>query len=338
MIRLVALAALLAVATWLARDTEWLQQVTRLVQPASPHEAYRASLERSGLDDTPLGIAWVSASAQALVEPTVVTLPHNRTLEIHTEQPIAVALKANVKRGQRLEAVALLDGELPATVFVDVFEVESELEHAAETDRELETGTLHAAQFEPDDERPLLVRVQPELLRGGQLHLSLRARPALRFPVADATASDLHSVFGDARDAGRRQHEGVDIFARRGTNVLSASDGIVTRVGNGGLGGRVIWIWDVSRGLRFYYAHLDEQLVSTGERVKAGDVIGRVGNTGNARTTPPHLHFGIYERGSGAIDPYWFIAPPERSTLVGAEFLHKVPWTGRTACRPQCDG
>jgi murein DD-endopeptidase MepM/ murein hydrolase activator NlpD len=50
-------------------------------------------------------------------------------------------------------------------------------------------------------------------------------------------------------------------------------------------------------------------LVSIGERVVRGDVLGTVGNTGNARTTPPHLHFGIYERGRGAIDPYWFIAP-----------------------------
>jgi peptidoglycan LD-endopeptidase LytH len=116
-------------------------------------------------------------------------------------------------------------------------------------------------------------------------------------------------VFGDPRDGGRRRHEGVDIFAKRGTPVLSASSGVVTRVGEGGLGGRVVWVWDPARSLLLYYAHLQEQLVSTGTRVRAGEPIGTVGNTGNARTTPPHLHFGIYRRGAGAIDPEAFIAP-----------------------------
>lgn len=132
--------------------------------------------------------------------------------------------------------------------------------------------------------------------------------------MANARLRDLQSVFGDPRDAGRRQHEGVDISARRGTPVLSATNGVVMRVAETTLGGRVIWIFDTSRGLRLYYAHLDEQLVTTGQRVNAGDVLGTVGNTGNARTTPPHLHFGIYERGTGALDPYWFIAPPSGGT------------------------
>jgi hypothetical protein len=57
-----------------------------------------------------------------------------------------------------------------------------------------------------------------------------------------------------------------------------------------------------------YYAHLDEQLVSQGDRVAEGDTIGLVGNTGNARTTPPHLHFGIYAAG-GAINPLPFVDP-----------------------------
>ena len=56
-----------------------------------------------------------------------------------------------------------------------------------------------------------------------------------------------------------------------------------------------------------YYAHLERQAVTTGEHVTAGDVVGYVGNTGNARTTPPHLHFGIYRRGEGPIDPLPFV-------------------------------
>jgi murein DD-endopeptidase MepM/ murein hydrolase activator NlpD len=73
------------------------------------------------------------------------------------------------------------------------------------------------------------------------------------------------------------------------------------------LGGNVVWVWDAERGQALYYAHLDRQDVSAGSRVHAGDVLGRVGNTGNARTTPPHLHFGIYRPIEGAIDPLPFI-------------------------------
>jgi murein DD-endopeptidase MepM/ murein hydrolase activator NlpD len=56
-----------------------------------------------------------------------------------------------------------------------------------------------------------------------------------------------------------------------------------------------------------YYAHLDRQAVTPGQRVNAGDLVGWVGNTGNARTTPPHLHFGVYLAAAGAVDPLPFI-------------------------------
>jgi SH3-like domain-containing protein len=63
-------------------------------------------------------------------------------------------------------------------------------------------------------------------------------------------------------------------------------------------------------GNRVYYAHLDRHYVTEGVRVDAGDTLGFVGNTGNARTTPPHLHFGVYRRGDGPVDPYWFVHRP----------------------------
>jgi hypothetical protein len=68
----------------------------------------------------------------------------------------------------------------------------------------------------------------------------------------------------------------------------------------------------MGKAYSLYYAHLDEQLVSQGERVAKGDTIGLVGNTGNARTTPPHLHFGIYAAG-GAINPLHFVDPALKS-------------------------
>jgi hypothetical protein len=107
----------------------------------------------------------------------------------------------------------------------------------------------------------------------------------------------------------------VDIFARRGTPVLAAADGTVETVDVKPVGGKVVWLRDPARNARLYFAHLDSQVVRPGQRVHVGDTLGFVGNTGNARTTAPHLHFGIYRRGEGAVDPAPFIRRP-RGTLA----------------------
>jgi murein DD-endopeptidase MepM/ murein hydrolase activator NlpD len=303
--RVVVLASLIVMAWW-ARDARWLERLNPLVF-SSPHQEYLVALERSGIAETPLALAWIAASTRVLDQPTHVTLPYAREFRFVGDRPAAYAFRVNLKRGQRIDAITQVSTETPTSAFVDVFD-------AGPDEPSHEAGQVRAAGYEATDDGDVIVRVQPELLRDGQLDVFLRAAPALRFPVADARARDLQSAFGDPRDAGRRAHEGVDIFAKRGTPVISATDGVVTRVTEGGLGGRVVWVWNFERGLRLYYAHLDEQLVTMGTRVKAGDVLGTVGNTGNARTTPPHLHFGIYERGHGAIDPYWFIAPGVAAT------------------------
>jgi murein DD-endopeptidase MepM/ murein hydrolase activator NlpD len=106
----------------------------------------------------------------------------------------------------------------------------------------------------------------------------------------------------------------VDIFARRGTPVVATSEGTVRRVEITNIGGKVVWLRDPVRNSSIYYAHLDSQVVRDGQAVMPGDVVGFVGNTGNARTTPPHLHFGIYRRGEGPIDPAPFVRRP-RGTL-----------------------
>jgi hypothetical protein len=148
--------------------------------------------------------------------------------------------------------------------------------------------------------------------------LTIRASPVLAFPVQGVGNDAIRSRYGADRDAGRRRHEGIDIFAPRGTPVLAATRGRVVNVGDNRLGGRVVWLHDDERNQNLYYAHLDQQIAVEGQRVERGDTIGLVGNTGNARTTPPHLHFGIYRRGRGTVDPFPFVfrtatrAPPIR--------------------------
>ncbi|MDQ2669714.1 MAG: M23 family metallopeptidase, partial [Gemmatimonadota bacterium] len=109
--------------------------------------------------------------------------------------------------------------------------------------------------------------------------------------------------------AGRRVHHGVDIFAPRGTPVLAAAEGVV-QPGTNRLGGNVVWQRVPGVG-SLYYAHLDSQAVEAGEIARPGDTVGFVGNTGNAVTTPPHLHFGIYGRPRGPVDPFPFLYHPE---------------------------
>ena len=109
------------------------------------------------------------------------------------------------------------------------------------------------------------------------------------------------------REGGARTHEGIDIFAPRGTPVLAATEGRIGFTGNRGLGGKQVWLRDRKRRQSLYYAHLDSIAIAERTLVAPGDTLGFVGNTGNAITTPPHLHFGIYKGFSGAIDPLHFI-------------------------------
>lgn len=112
----------------------------------------------------------------------------------------------------------------------------------------------------------------------------------------------LTDTWGGARSEGR-SHEGIDIFAPRGTPIQATTKGVVNKVGDDRLGGRVIFIIGAG-GAAHYYAHLDSYAdIRPNDWVDAGDIIGYVGDSGNAKGTPPHVHYGIYVNGS-AVNPY----------------------------------
>ena len=100
-------------------------------------------------------------------------------------------------------------------------------------------------------------------------------------------------------------HEGTDIFAASGTPLLAVERGVLIKVGTDTLGGTKLWLVGAS-GTRYYYAHLSAfaEGVVEGKVVQAGDVVGYVGNTGNALTTPAHLHFEVHPGGGPAVNPY----------------------------------
>ena len=122
------------------------------------------------------------------------------------------------------------------------------------------------------------------------------------FPVAGP--AQFTNDWGFARPGGR-SHEGIDLFAARGTPVVAVADGTLFNVGWNGLGGWRLWVRDTS-GNGFYYAHLDaySPAAKEGAAVARGTVLGYVGDTGDARGTPTHLHFEIHPGGGGPVPPY----------------------------------
>lgn len=113
----------------------------------------------------------------------------------------------------------------------------------------------------------------------------------LIFPVPGGT---YQNDWGAARQ-NTGTHKGTDIFAPRGTPILAIVSGVITKIGPSKIGGNRLWI-----NGRWYFAHLDRfaEGLKVGDRVKAGQIIGYVGNTGDAKGTPPHLHLGYSPDGS----------------------------------------
>lgn len=116
------------------------------------------------------------------------------------------------------------------------------------------------------------------------------------------TLGNISPNFGDPRDGGDREHEGLDIMAPKGAPIVSPTDAVVIQTGNGSGSGQYVSTANPGDE-RFVYMHLSEILVKRGQELKAGDLIGYVGNTGNASGGAPHLHFEIRD-GRKATDPF----------------------------------
>ena len=273
--------------------------------------------------------AWDTAFTRTLEDTLRINLPHQEVFTPDTSvRNTAHAWRFFLPPGRRLQ----ITGEAPIgqPLFGELYR---------DGERLLSWDTLSRGlayeSLTPRGEELLFV-LQSAPYPTADYTVTFRSVPALLFPVAGLDEGAIRSFWGASRDGGRRRHEGNDIFAPRGTPLLAVTDGRVSRVRNGGLGGKTVWLRDGDRGLSYYYAHLDSQLVRSGQYVRRGDTLGLVGNTGNARTTPPHLHFGIYA--NGARDPYPYLQrndaapdPPQalpRRTVVperGRHYLRITP-------------
>lgn len=283
-----------------------VEQMREAWYPPTPYNEYVASLRAVNLDNTALGKAWLAASDRLQTDALPITLPYHAVGFIDPAQPEATGYRIDVARGQRLLVTVIPDVADSAQVFLDLFSLPTSpnrpLRHVASGDSTMTLDT------EAGRDHQYLLRIQPELLAEGRYTVTIQLAPSLVFPVSGKDSGAIRSFFGAPRDGGRRRHHGVDIFAARGTPVVATAPGYVTRVQNTRIGGKVVWVRDRRRNQVYYYAHLDNQSAQRNQRVMPGDTLGTVGNTGNARTTPPHLHFGIYS--NGPVDPYLFIHQP----------------------------
>jgi murein DD-endopeptidase MepM/ murein hydrolase activator NlpD len=159
--------------------------------------------------------------------------------------------------------------------------------------------------------------------------LILARFPDAVFPVAGTyTYTD---TFGAYRaDIAGHVHEGDDIFASYGTPVVAVQDGTITGMSTTTIGGNNIHL-TTSRGDYFYYAHLSRFATGlvVGAHVVAGQTIGYVGNTGDAKGTPPHLHFEIHPDGGPAVDP-----TPYLDAWRAAGHLVTTAGSGQTTATP----
>jgi murein DD-endopeptidase MepM/ murein hydrolase activator NlpD len=272
-------------------------------QKLSPHDQYAERLKSAGLDHTGMGAAWLAAATTGYANARDISLPYKEVGYFAASQVRATGLRFQAKRGQLITMTLNIRPAGSFILYADLAQVQQ--------DRSLKAVAFADSiglpfSYEIKKTGAFILRLQPELLRGGEYALTVTTGPSLKFPVAIGGRPRIESFWGDSRDNGGRRHEGIDVFAPKGTPALAAYNGTVTNVTLNKLGGKVIFIRPDKEDYTLYYAHLGAQLVHDGQRVSAGDTVGLIDNTGNAKTTPSHLHFGIYTS-DGAVDPLPFV-------------------------------
>jgi murein DD-endopeptidase MepM/ murein hydrolase activator NlpD len=149
----------------------------------------------------------------------------------------------------------------------------------------------------------------------------LLTRNGYAFPVAGE--HNFSDTFGAPR-SDVPVHVGNDIFAAFGTPIVAVADGRIYRVGTLKIAGNRLWLRD-GKGYRYFYAHLSDFAAAAynGADVHAGEVIGFVGNTGDAEPTPPHLHFEVHMPDGAVVDPFPYLQKWDASGVTSESWLRR---------------
>lgn len=274
-------------------------KATDLITNPSAKEQYQRDFN---ISDELYGL-WEQQVDLAFKDSLQVTLPYYETGKFSPRSFPVYSYEIALNAGEVLDFQVETD-TLKNLVFLDLYRLEGD---SIRSFKKIESSKFRdkGLSTEVDLSGIYKLVVQPEIEANTPFVFKIKKSPVYTFPVSGGTNSTIQSFWGAIRDGGKRSHEGIDIFAPRGTPVVAATDGRITSSGEKGLGGKQVWLRDARRGQSLYYAHLDSIAPLGNRKVKAGDTIGFVGNTGNAKTTPPHLHFGIYKR--GAVNPLFHV-------------------------------
>lgn len=276
------------------------RSVKAVFRDVPPYDRYVESLMKANLTRTMMTQEWISAGEDVFRDSVFIGIPFAESGFFEAANPQARSYRFEAKDGQVLTVKTTVKAPIDVSVFLDLFIRDDEgWEHTLYGDSTL------SMTYEFSSNEECILRLQPELLVNVWYAINISLTPVLINPVYGASNKAIGSFYGASRDHGKRRHEGVDIFAPRGTPVVAPTHGYITKTSNSGLGGKAVWMRDLARGHSYYFAHLDSQMVKAGMHVRKGHVLGLVGNTGNARFTPSHLHFGIYQ--SGSKDPLYYI-------------------------------
>tara|TARA_R100000935_G_scaffold43754_1_gene66215 strand:+ start:341 stop:1474 length:1134 start_codon:yes stop_codon:yes gene_type:complete len=284
-----------------------------LINNPSAQEIYKRDLKIN----EELFAIWETEKAKSLENDSVsINLPYHESGKFFPKSFSVYSYLIDLHRGD-LISIKIQQDSTSSLTFIDVYTLKNSI---YKNIKRSEFGE-QVLQFEVEEDNVYKVIIQPEIEAGSFFNIEINRSPVYLFPVSGGKNKDAQSFWGAQRDGGKRSHEGIDIFAKRGTPVIATADGRIVSSGEKGLGGKQVWLRDTKRGQSLYYAHLDSIAPIKNYKVKAGDTLGFVGNTGNAKSTAPHLHFGIYQGYGGAINPYHFIKQneykiPEESTFL----------------------
>lgn len=211
------------------------------------------------------------------------------------------SLRASAAQSRSRARAARDDAAAAVALIEDLRDDTLEVAEAIAADEARQTEILASLESDAEATRQVMAAVEvreAELAREAEAARVARVATGAGVCAVDGAKAgrDFTNDWGWPRPGGR-SHEGTDIFASRGTPVRAMYHGTIKelRRSDSGIGGLYVSYW-VGPGEHWYNAHLDSipAGLQVGDPVEPGTLIGTVGNSGNARTTPPHLHIGNY--------------------------------------------
>ncbi|MEH6406364.1 MAG: M23 family metallopeptidase [Leeuwenhoekiella sp.] len=320
MIKIIRLTLIIA-GIFLLNSCSKLTKATDFITNPSAREVYKREFK----NDTVQYAKWAQAFKNSFEDSISVKVPYLENGSFFPKTNAVYSYNLSLQQGEVFHLQVATDS-LKTKVFLELFAKTGDslnpfksIVRSAIDERELTYRVETTADYK--------VTIQPEINAHSPFVIKAYRTPLYYFPVTGKGNAAIQSFWGANRDAGARRHEGLDIFAPKGTPVVAATDGWISSTGNRGLGGKQVWLRSGLWGNSLYYAHLDSIIATQGQRVKTGDTLGLVGNTGNARTTPSHLHFGIYRGRGGAINPLPYVfqgTAPIASAGIKNDFEEKI--------------